>query len=101
MTSSVAFSNYVNRTFYDPEEEVLSTSNYNIEHRFTGVFNYTANWFGEYRTRFLFMVRLAPVSLTARFSAERLARLALWLHSLSGLYRARAGRAWYAECQQR
>ncbi len=52
MTSSVAFSNYVNRTFYDPEEEVLSTSNYNIEHRFTGVFNYTANWFGEYRTRF-------------------------------------------------
>ena len=51
MTSSVAFSNYVNRAFYDPEEEVLSTSNYNIEHRFTGVFNYTANWF-EYRTRF-------------------------------------------------
>ena len=51
MTSSVAFSNYVNRAFYDPEEEVLSTSNYNIEHRFTGVLNYTANWFGEYRTR--------------------------------------------------
>ena len=51
MTSSVAFSNYVNRAFYDPEEEVLSTSNYNIEHRFTGVLNYTANWFGEYRTQ--------------------------------------------------
>ena len=45
-------SNYTNRAFYDPEEEVLSTSNYNIEHRFTGVFNYTASWFGEYRTRF-------------------------------------------------
>ena len=52
MTSSVAFSNYTNRAFYDPEEEVLSTSNYNIEHRFTGVFNYTANWFGDYSTRF-------------------------------------------------
>ena len=52
MTSSVAFSNYVNRTFYDPQEEVLSTSNYNIEHRFTGVFNYTAEWFGDNATRF-------------------------------------------------
>ncbi|MEM9402657.1 MAG: TonB-dependent receptor [Pseudomonadota bacterium] len=36
MTSSVAFSNYQNRAFFDPQEEVLSTSNYNIEHRFTG-----------------------------------------------------------------
>jgi hypothetical protein len=52
MTSSVASSNYWNRTFYDPEEEVLSTSNYNIEHRFTGVFNYTAYWFGNNATRF-------------------------------------------------
>ncbi len=52
MTSSVAFSNYVNRTFYDPQEEVLSTSNYNVEHRFTGVFNYTADWFNGYETRF-------------------------------------------------
>ncbi len=52
MTSSVAFSNYTNRAFYDPEEEVLSTSNYNIEHRFTGTFSYTANWFGDYDTRF-------------------------------------------------
>lgn len=52
MTSSVAFSNYTNRAFYDPQEEVLSTSNYNIEHRFTGVFNYTAYWFGNNATRF-------------------------------------------------
>jgi hypothetical protein len=52
MTSSVASSNYWNRAFYDPEEEVLSPSNYSIEHRFTGVFNYTANWFGDYATRF-------------------------------------------------
>jgi len=52
MTSSVAFSNYTNRAFYDPEEEVLATSNYNIEHRFTAVFNYTAQWFGDYATRF-------------------------------------------------
>jgi outer membrane receptor for ferrienterochelin and colicin len=52
MTSSVAFSNYTNRAFYDPEEEVLATSNYNIEHRFTAVFNYTAQWWGDYATRF-------------------------------------------------
>ena len=43
MTSSVAFSNYVNRAFYDPEEEVLSTSNYNVEHRVTAVLNYNVN----------------------------------------------------------
>jgi len=52
MNSSVAFSNYVNRAFYDPEEEVLSTSNYSIKHRVTGVFNYRASWFGDYETRF-------------------------------------------------
>ena len=52
MKSSVAFSNYLNRTFYDPEEEVLSPSNYNIEHRFTGVLNYNVNLFGDYNTRF-------------------------------------------------
>lgn len=51
MTSSVAFSNYSNRTFFDPEEEVLSTSNYNVEHRFTAVLNYTAELFANYETR--------------------------------------------------
>ena len=35
MTSSVAFSNYQNRAFFDPQEEVLSTSNYTIAHRIT------------------------------------------------------------------
>ena len=40
MTSSVAFSNYQNRAFFDPEEDVLSTSNYQIEHRFAA----TARW---------------------------------------------------------
>ncbi len=40
MTSSVASSNYWNRAFFDPEEDVLSTSNYNIEHRFTGMVRY-------------------------------------------------------------
>jgi outer membrane receptor for ferrienterochelin and colicin len=52
MTSSVAFSNYVNRAFYDPEEEVLAPSNYNIEHRITGILNYNVNLFGGYNTRF-------------------------------------------------
>ncbi len=44
MTSSVAFSNYQNRAFFDPQEDVASTSNYNITHRFTA----TANYFREF-----------------------------------------------------
>ncbi len=40
MTSSVAFSNYTNRAMFDPQEDVRSTSNYNIEDRITA----TANW---------------------------------------------------------
>jgi hypothetical protein len=40
MTSSVASSNYWNRAFFDPNEDVASTSNYNIEHRFTFMARY-------------------------------------------------------------
>lgn len=50
MTSSVAFSNYQNRAFFDPQEDRLSTSNYNIEHRFTASFNWAAQFFGDNRT---------------------------------------------------
>lgn len=50
MTSSVAFSNYTNRAFFDPQEDKLATSNYNTEHRFTGVFNWQANFFGDNAT---------------------------------------------------
>lgn len=50
MTSSVAFSNYQNRAFFDPEEDVLSTSNYNIEHRFTALARYEKAFFGDYNT---------------------------------------------------
>jgi outer membrane receptor for ferrienterochelin and colicin len=35
MTSSVSFSNYTNRAFFDPQEDVVSTSNYEIKDRFT------------------------------------------------------------------
>ncbi len=35
MTSSVAFSNYQNRAFFDPQEDVISTSNYEIKNRFS------------------------------------------------------------------
>ncbi len=47
MTSSVAFSNYQNRAFFDPEEDVLSTSNYNIEHRFTATMRYYRRIFND------------------------------------------------------
>ena len=40
MVSSVAFSNYTNRAFFDPQEDVLSPSNYNIADRFT----FTGSW---------------------------------------------------------
>lgn len=49
MTSSVAFSNYQSRAFFDPQEDVLSTSNYNIRHRFTAAFNWRAEWLGADR----------------------------------------------------
>jgi hypothetical protein len=52
MTSSVAASNYWNRAFVDPQAEVLAPSNWAIEHRFTTVLNYTADFFGGYETRF-------------------------------------------------
>ncbi len=52
MTSSVAASNYWNRSFVDPQAEVLAPSNWAIEHRFTTVLNYTADFFGGYETRF-------------------------------------------------
>jgi outer membrane receptor for ferrienterochelin and colicin len=54
MTSSVASSNYWNRAFFDPQEDVLSRSNYNIEHRFTA----TANWRYDLADRFPLTVSL-------------------------------------------
>jgi hypothetical protein len=54
MTSSVASSNYWNRAFFDPNEDVLSTSNYNIEHRFTA----TATWQYDIAERFPLTVSL-------------------------------------------
>lgn len=52
MTSSVAFSNYQNRAFFDPQEQVLSTSNYNTEHRLTLAANYRKAFFGDNLTTF-------------------------------------------------
>ncbi len=52
MTSSVAFSNYQNRAFFDPQEQVLSTSNYNTKHRLTLNANYRTTFFGDNVTTF-------------------------------------------------
>jgi len=52
MTSSVAFSNYTNRAFFEPQEQVLSTSNFNIEHRLTLRANYRRAFFGDNMTTF-------------------------------------------------
>jgi hypothetical protein len=51
MTSSVAFSNYANRQFFDPQADELAPSNWAIEHRFTAVLNYAVDFFGGYETR--------------------------------------------------
>ncbi|MCH8072812.1 MAG: TonB-dependent receptor [Proteobacteria bacterium] len=50
MTSSVAFSNYQNRAFFDPQEDISSTSNYNIEHRLTFATTWRKAFFGDYDT---------------------------------------------------
>ena len=62
MTSSVAFSNYQNRAFFDPQEDVLSNSNYNIEHRFTA----TANWRFDISERFPMTVSLYGAANSGR-----------------------------------
>lgn len=51
MTSSVAFSNFTNRAFLNPQEQVLSTSNFNIEHRLTGTANWQFRLFGDNQTK--------------------------------------------------
>ncbi len=44
MTSSVAFSNFVNIAVDDPNRPRLATSNYEIPHRFTFRVSYEARW---------------------------------------------------------
>ncbi len=62
MTSSVAFSNYQNRAFFDPQEDLLSRSNYNIEHRWT----FMANWRKDLWTRSLLTVSLFGTANSGR-----------------------------------
>ncbi len=52
MTSSVAFSNYNNRAFIDPQEDKRATSNYNIKHRFTASASYSKDFWKGYDTSF-------------------------------------------------
>lgn len=52
MTSSVAFSNYQYRAFTNPNEDVSSLSDWNIEHRFTADFSYVVELISGLETRF-------------------------------------------------
>ena len=52
MTSSVAFSNYVNISVSDPNDPEVHRSNYNIPNRFTLRLNYRNAFFGDYDTVF-------------------------------------------------
>jgi outer membrane receptor for ferrienterochelin and colicin len=52
MTSSVAFSNYQYRAFTDPQEQVSSLSDYNIEHRLTASLSYDVQFIDGYDTTF-------------------------------------------------
>jgi outer membrane receptor for ferrienterochelin and colicin len=52
MTSSVAFSNYVNVAVSDPNDPGVHRSNYNIRNRFTLRMNYRRAFFGDYQTKF-------------------------------------------------
>jgi len=52
MTSSVAFSNYNNRAYTDPQEQILATSNYNVKHRVSGSVSYSKDFWENYDTNF-------------------------------------------------
>lgn len=52
MTSSVAFSNYVNVAVSDPNDPGVHRSNYTIPNRFTLRVNYRRAFFGDYQTKF-------------------------------------------------
>ncbi|GAB2706865.1 TonB-dependent receptor [Aliiglaciecola aliphaticivorans] len=52
MTSSVAFSNYQYRAFTNPNEDVSSLSDWNIEHRLTADFSYVVEIIPGLDTRF-------------------------------------------------
>jgi outer membrane receptor for ferrienterochelin and colicin len=52
MTSSVAFSNYVNVSVSDPNDPGVHRSNYNIPNRFTLRANFRRAFFGDYETKF-------------------------------------------------
>jgi hypothetical protein len=51
MTSSVAFSNYVNVSVSDPNDPGVARSNYNIRNRYTFVANYRRAVFGDNETK--------------------------------------------------
>lgn len=58
MTSSVAFSNYVNVSVSDPNDPGVARSNYNIKNRFTLRANYRKAFFGDYETKFTLFGRV-------------------------------------------
>ena len=62
MTSSVAFSNYQNRAFFDPQEDVLSRSNYNIKHRLS----FSATWRKDFLSKFSTVMALYGSSNSGR-----------------------------------
>jgi hypothetical protein len=51
MTSSVAFSNFVNLSVSDPNDPGVARSNYNIKNRFTLAANFRRAFFGENQTK--------------------------------------------------
>jgi hypothetical protein len=51
MTSSVAFSNYINAAVSDPDNPGSAASNYEIEHRIVARLGWSHAFFGDYNTR--------------------------------------------------
>ncbi len=58
MTSSVAFSNYVNVSVANPNDPGIARSNYEIPHRITLRANYRRAFFGDYQTKFTLFGRI-------------------------------------------
>ena len=66
MTSSVGASNYWNRAFWSPQEEVLARSNYNVRNRLTARVGYVKEFFAGLPTRFVLFAQAdtgSPYSL--------------------------------------
>ena len=100
MTSSVAFSNYQNRAFYDPQDVSSALSDYNVKHRITALVNYERAFFGDNLSKFsLFGLANSglPYSLTSDTSPTSFPFLEESAYLAQGAVRNGEEGSWWAK----